>query len=395
MANYPLPTLAAQITDEGISAPSYADILGSLKASFSGIYGSDAYLEPDSQDGQMLAVFAQAIHDCNQTSIAVYNSFSPTFARGAGLSRLVKINGLRRDSATFSTVPVAIVGVEGTLIQNGIIQDQNENLWNLPSSVLIPSGGTVTVTAVAQEQGAIAAPIGTVNKIYTPWAGWQSVNNASAAIPGAAVENDAELRRRQSLSTSLPALTPVAAILASVENISGVTRARIYENDTSSTDGNSIPSHSISLVVAGGDVNAIANAIASKKGPGCGTYGSTTINVVDPKGIPYAIKFYILANTNIWAVVNVTALTGYVSSTTTQIKQAIVDFINNLDIGQDVIIDWVEGVATLINLPVGKTFKVTSVTIGFSSGSQGTSDLAVAFNAAAASVIGNITVNVT
>ena len=80
MATYPLATLAAQVTSTGISAPSYNDILSSLTASFQGIYGSDAYLGPDSQDGQLLAVVAQAIYDCNQTAIAVYNQFSPQTA---------------------------------------------------------------------------------------------------------------------------------------------------------------------------------------------------------------------------------------------------------------------------------------------------------------------------
>ena len=62
-------------------------------------YGSDAVLTPDSQDGQLLAVFAQAIYDNGQALIAIYNSFSPATAQGAGLSSLVKINGLARDVA--------------------------------------------------------------------------------------------------------------------------------------------------------------------------------------------------------------------------------------------------------------------------------------------------------
>jgi hypothetical protein len=67
MATYPLPTLSAQVTSAGISAPAYSDILLSLQASFRAIYGSDAYLEADSQDGQFLAIMAQAINDCNQS----------------------------------------------------------------------------------------------------------------------------------------------------------------------------------------------------------------------------------------------------------------------------------------------------------------------------------------
>ena len=58
MPTYPLSTLAATISATGISAPTYDEILTSLQTSFQSIYGSDAYISADSQDGQMLAVFA-------------------------------------------------------------------------------------------------------------------------------------------------------------------------------------------------------------------------------------------------------------------------------------------------------------------------------------------------
>ncbi|HFD8847329.1 TPA: hypothetical protein ACF60J_004835, partial [Salmonella enterica] len=66
--------LSATVTAEGISAPDYQTILDTLTSYFQQIYGSDAYLEPDSKDGQMVAL---AIHDANNTAISVYNCFSP------------------------------------------------------------------------------------------------------------------------------------------------------------------------------------------------------------------------------------------------------------------------------------------------------------------------------
>ena len=54
-----MATLGIQILPTGPLAPSYADILQALRNSFWSIYGSDADLDDDSQDGQMLAVFAQ------------------------------------------------------------------------------------------------------------------------------------------------------------------------------------------------------------------------------------------------------------------------------------------------------------------------------------------------
>jgi hypothetical protein len=105
-----MPSLAAQITAAGISAPDYDDTLAQLKNGAMGIYGSDIVIKPDTQDGQYLAIFAQGISDSNQTLIATYNSFSPANAQGAALSSLIKINGLKRETPSNSQIIVTIGG---------------------------------------------------------------------------------------------------------------------------------------------------------------------------------------------------------------------------------------------------------------------------------------------
>lgn len=49
---------------------------------------------------------------------------SPSTADTDALSRNVKINGIRRAVATKSTVSVVLVGVAGTIINNGIVSDK-------------------------------------------------------------------------------------------------------------------------------------------------------------------------------------------------------------------------------------------------------------------------------
>jgi len=64
--------LSATVTASGISAPDYQTILTSITSYFQQIYGTDAYLDPDSKDGQMVALVALAIHDANNTAINRY-----------------------------------------------------------------------------------------------------------------------------------------------------------------------------------------------------------------------------------------------------------------------------------------------------------------------------------
>ena len=146
MTTYPLPTLSATVTPTGISAPSYVDILLSLEASYRAIYGADTDLDPDTQDGNWIAVQAAAINDANQVAINVYLSFSPSSAQGAALSSVVKVNGITRMVPSASSTPVLIVGQAGSIINNGLVGD-NAGLntrWNLPASVTIPPGGSIT-----------------------------------------------------------------------------------------------------------------------------------------------------------------------------------------------------------------------------------------------------------
>lgn len=335
MATYPLSTLACTITSTGISAPAYSDILASLQASFQSIYGSDIYIEADSQDGQWLATLAQMINDGNQADITVYNGYSPAYAQGAALSSQVKINGLRRDSSSNSSAVVNVGGTVGTVITSGVAQDSNQNLWSLPASVTIPSAGTIAVTATAQQTGAITAIAGAISKIYNPQPGWQSVSNPSPATPGDPIETDAQLRQRQSASTSLPAQTPLQAIIANVAQTPGIGRYAIYENSTKTTDGNGIPGNSIAVVAEGGIISTIAQTIEAKKSPGTGTYGTTSQIVTDPAGVPITINFFEMTEVAIMVQITVVPLAGYVSTTKTTINGAVVEYLSTFAVGQD------------------------------------------------------------
>ena len=114
---------APTISAAGIDAPDFAKILAVLNERVREIFGDDIYIEPDSQDGQLLGVYSLALSDLNAAAVAVYNAFSPATAQGNGLSSVVKINGLRRKLPSRSQAEVRIGGVVGTVIRNGIVSD--------------------------------------------------------------------------------------------------------------------------------------------------------------------------------------------------------------------------------------------------------------------------------
>lgn len=305
--------LSAKVTAEGISAPDYQTILSTLISYFQQIYGSDAYLEPDSKDGQMVALMALAIHDANNMAITVYNCFSPATGYGAALTSNVKINGISRKGATNSTVDLLLTGTAGTTIINGSVKDGNNVIWRLPASVVVGVDGTVMATARCSVSGAVAALAGTITEINTPTRGWVSVINPAAATVGSPAETDAELRIRQSQSVALPSITPFEALDGAVSNVAGVTRHKLYENDTGSEDGNGLPPHSVAVIVDGGDVTDIAQAIRGNKGQGTATHGTTSVTVPDKYGNPHVIKFSRSSDVPVYARIKLKVFTGYTS----------------------------------------------------------------------------------
>lgn len=396
MLNLDTLGLSATVTASGISAPDYQTILSTITSYFQQIYGTDAYIDPDSKDGQMIALYALGIHDANNAMITVYNSFSPATAQSGALSSNVKINGITRQTATKSTVDLVITGSPGTLITAGTVRDANGGLWDLPANVNIDVSGKMTVTATSRQVGTVAALAGTVNQIATPTRGWYTATNPLAATPGSNAETDLQLRQRQERSTALPSQTTMDGIDGALSDVSGVTRVRIYENDTDVTDSNGLPAHSISCVVDGGDSTEIATVISKKKDQGTATFGTTSISLTGKYGEPKTIKFSRPVIVGIFVNISLSVYAGYTSSIADSIKAEVAKYINSLRIGDDVLVSRVYSPANLGVMSGGDSryYDINSLTIGRSASATAASNISIAYNEAASSDIANINITV-
>jgi len=355
---FPITTIDAN----GVSVPLFEDVLNYLSDQYKAIYGTDVNLDPDTQDGQWVGVVASVLHDTNQTIAATYLSYSPTYAVGAGLSSVVKINGIRRQRASVSTVAVLLVGQAGTFINNGAVGDNLSlnTVWALPAEVTIPPVGQILVTATCTDLGSITANVGTLTQILTPTPGWQTVTNPYAAVVGQPVETDAQLRRRQTQSTANPSQTVVLGIQGAIEDLPTVQRVMVYENPTGANDANGIPPYSMAAVVEGGDVQEVAQAIALRKTPGSPTYGTTSVIVYDTRGIPAQINFFELTLVPITVNIAIKALAGFTGAIEQAMINQVTEFLSTLPIGYDSYYSKLVA-ATQLPEPDGLTYDVTSV----------------------------------
>ena len=360
--------IGVTITSTGITIPTYQQILSALQNLMMSIYGNDIILDDSTMDGQLIGILAEAFNQSNNTAVQIYNGFSPTYAQGSYLDSLVQINGLTRKTASYSTVEVVIEGIGSTVIENGIVSDNEGNQWLLPSTVTIPENGSITVTATAQNSGAVYSAPNTVTTIVTPFNGWQSVNNPNAANMGEPAESDASLRQRQAISQELPNQTLAQGLQAAILTLPNVTYCKVFVNNTNATDSNNIPAHSISVVVGGGDTQSIAQIIANKKSLGCGTYGQTSVTLSDGEVIQFQPEVFIWFR----IVINISPTNAYNDNVTQNIINNIVNYINNANIGETIWLSKIQAYANVSISDGGQTYIVSSVTMGWSDSKTGT-----------------------
>ncbi len=371
---------APYIDDAGLHIPSYIDIRDDLIDQFKQIYGQDIYLDNESQDYQMISAFALKTYDTMQLLQIVYNNRSPKTAVGSALDGIVKLNGIKRKAASYSTCVLTLTGIAGTIITNGVVEDDAGVKWSLPVTVML-TGVTTLVSVLCNEIGAIEAAPGTITKIITPTKGWTSVTNSVSAVTGAPVETSEQLRQRQSISVAIPSQNMLDGTIAGIASVDGVKRYKVYDNDTSVTDANGVPSHTIAAVVEGGLDAAVALQIYLRKGPGGGTYGDVSIGYVNLDGLTTMIRFFrpVYAGALVELVIKKNA--GYTSEIKARIEKAIKTYIENLDIGTDVTITGISAaVFSVIDNWSKPAFSVVTLNIGRQGDTLTNKDIAIAFN---------------
>ena len=375
---------APYIDETGMHIPTYSDIRDDLISSMKEIFGNDIYIDEDSMDYQQISIFAKKIFDTNALALLTYNNRTVNTAIGVGLDNLCAIAGIVRKPATYSTVQLVLTGSPSTVISNGQCSDVDmEHIWNLPAEVTIPDSGTITVEATCNDSGDITVSSGTITQIVTPVFGWYSVVNNVNGSGGTNQESDAELRARYALATSSPSQTVFESIIASVSAVEGVKRIRAYENDTGTTNDLGHPPHSITLVVEGGDDTDVATEIYFKKTPGCYTNGTTTVPIVSLSGNTTNISFYRPTYKTVYVKVSLKKLSSYNDSYADDIKNAIVEYINNLDIAETVYRSVLWSIATgQMKSIQSPSFSVLNVQTSTDGVSYFDSDISVLFNEA-------------
>lgn len=288
----------------GLTVKSTTEIVADLTAAYQAIYGPDINVGPNSPDGQVIGILAQALQDNLQLILQVYNSFGIDSAFGVVLDQRATISGIIRDQGTFTLAYVAVTatgaltlpGQDVLLTDPGAqvftVADTAGNQFQLQTSFSFGGAGTQSLAFEAVTLGQIQTTPNTIQTVITVTPGISGVNNptTSSDVEGLPEETDPQLKIRQAKSFFLPAQAPADAVRAALLQVPNVSDAYVVENDAN-TVIDTVPAHGLWIIVNGGSAANVGTAIYKKKNAGCALKGTQTYVVPRPQGNTFTAQW--------------------------------------------------------------------------------------------------------
>lgn len=318
----------AEITINGVSGQSLNEYRTEIEGRYQDI-DPEWNISPETPDGQQISIWSETLANADEAVVGAYNAVDPNSAVGVQLDRIGLLNDLDRKPATPSTATVQLSGAAGTNVPAGteIRNEDTDTIWATDVAVELDGSGDGSVNVTCTEDGPEPAAVGSLSIIATPVAGLSSVDNAQAAALGSPEESDRDYRIRRRESVSAIGDNQRDSLEGQIRNLDGVTRARVYENYTGSTDSNGVEPRSIMTIVQGGTVDDIAATMAAGKTPGTplnkgqGFANEVVENTLTPDGNPLEVTFFRPVLETVFVHVEVEG-----DFDADDVKQAIVDY---------------------------------------------------------------------
>jgi len=266
---------------------------------------------------------------CNLTAL-----MDPAYSYGRWQDGIGRIYFITRFPALPTVISVSCIGAQGVQIPTGaLIEDSSGFEYTCTEGGTIPASGNVTLNFANTQVGPNPIPESNSVSIVQVINGWDAVTCTGGTI-GQNEENRSQFEQRRAATVDQNAFGPIGPVIGAVSKVPGIVDYFGYDNGTSTTvavNGVNIPPNSMYICVAPGSATnaSVAQAIFSKKAPGCSTFGSTNAVAYDNNPlytapVPYTINFQIATFLQILVQVNLVAGPTVPSDAATQVQNQII-----------------------------------------------------------------------
>lgn len=323
-----------QWTDTGFLIPSAAEVLAGVTEDINGAFGGVLNPALNTPQGQLASSETAVIDEVNSTFLYFTNQVDPAYATGRMQDAIARIYFIERNPAQPTVVQALCSGLPSVAIPTGslaLAEDGNQYLCT--EDGVIGVDGTVTLPFECLVVGPIPCPAGSLDQIFRAIPGWDSITNPDDGVLGNNVESRSAFEARRAASVALNSQGSLPSVLGAMLAVPNVIDAFVTENasnDVQQIGGVSIYPNSLYVAVVGGDADDVAQAIWSRKAPGCAYNGNTTVTVYDqsPGYVPpypaYRVSFEIPDPLAILFAVNIVNTHLVPADAATQIQNAIV-----------------------------------------------------------------------
>ena len=289
----------------------------------------DLNTDPETPAGQLIDSQTAAVTEKDTELLYLCNQFDPAKNEGIFQDAIAKIYFLSRKAATPSTATITVRGLSGTVIPVNaqVMSSADDTIWQNVAAFTIGADGTGSGVFRCTTEGLISAAAGTLTRIMTVVAGWDTATNEHAAVVGTLEENRGQFELRRYSSVSLNSRGTAASVYARIMQLDDVIGCVVRENKTNQPkviDGVTLSPHSVYVCVLGGNDGAIATAMYRTVSAGCDTNGTTDYLVEDDTtGIKELIHFQRPTDADITIRLKFPDAAGFSADDLAAIRQAV------------------------------------------------------------------------
>ena len=268
------------ISNSGLFSIDVSEIKQSFEDAYKKALG-DINTDTSSPIGQLIAIDTITLQNAIEQTIKIINSSSVYYAKGDFLDNIATNYGYFRKKAIPQSVTAKIQGTPNTKIPKNTIASDGENDYSLIQDLTLPESGLVYGRFVCYKQGICKA--GSLQTLKIENQNLRIINETQGS-PFIEEESDNDFRDRIiSNFLSLRSSSLLEGLQDSLLSLPDVKDAVVLENtksENAQVQTQTLPPHSIQIIIDGGQDHKIAEIIAKKKTLGAQTVGNTEISYV-------------------------------------------------------------------------------------------------------------------
>lgn len=341
----------------------YPTIVQKLTDKYKEIYGSDIDITNESADGVFIHNIALLINNVLQSMVTLYSSLDVNYATGEVLDKLCALSNIRRKQPTKSSVNVNVTWLSTispiSIPDSGLMFiDKAGVMWSYKGALTFSASETKALTLTCEEVGKIIIPANWIESVvgYSGFA----ITQTQEGIVGEDLESDSALRSRRNQSGSPMGITVLESLKGALLQVAGIRDCYIYGgtiDDGHGThelpDNAEISLHNIYIALrydnATINEDYIAKLIYERLTPGINTESTVTTPLngtivtksqsVDVGEYLQFIYWKKCSGDNPPIVIELKKNAYYSVNELDSIKSQLIDYLNSLEIGTDLIED--------------------------------------------------------